>query len=306
MISIIVPVYNSELFLSECLDSIKKQTYKDFEVVLYNDGSTDNSKEICEKIVQEDNRFKYYEQKNQGPGTTRNNALKKASGDYICFVDSDDIVSEYYLERLYDAIVETDADISVCDLTRLSPSGFKILNKKPLILNKEDAITELIQERKLKNYSVCRLIKKDKIQNISFDTTKNEDVIFSLRLFKNINKTAVTDDKLYFYRINNQSITNQNNFDFEFNVLENYLKCNLILDNNEQIKINNNKIFNYAFRLYDKFYYSQKSNPLLISILREYTSYSDNKKFIFFVKHPQIYKIYKTVQKIYRKIRYKD
>ena len=148
MISIIVPVYNSELFLSECLDSIKKQTYKDFEAIIYNDGSTDNSKEICEKIVQEDNRFKYYEQKNQGPGTTRNNALKKASGDYICFVDSDDIVYEYYLERLYDAIVETDADISVCDLTRISPSGFKILNKKPLILNKEDAITELIQDKK--------------------------------------------------------------------------------------------------------------------------------------------------------------
>lgn len=306
MISIIVPVYNSELFLSECLDSIKKQTYKDFEAIIYNDGSTDNSKEICEKIVQEDNRFKYYEQKNQGPGTTRNNALKKASGDYICFVDSDDIVYEYYLERLYDAIVETDADISVCDLTRISPSGFKILNKKPLILNKEDAITELIQERKLKNYSVCRLIKKNKIQNITFDTTKNEDVFFSLRLFKNINKTAVIDDKLYFYRINNQSITNQNNFEFEFNVLENYLKCNEILDNNEQIKINNNKIFNYAFHLYDKFYWQQKSNPLLISILREYTSYSDNKKFIFFAKHPIIYKMYKTIQKLYRKIRYKE
>lgn len=306
MISIIVPVYNSELFLSECLDSIKKQTYKDFEAIIYNDGSTDNSKEICEKIVQEDNRFKYYEQKNQGPGTTRNNALKKASGDYICFVDSDDIVSEYYLERLYDAIVETDADISVCDLTRLSPSGFKILNKKPLILNKEDAITELIQERKLKNYSVCRLIKKDKIQNITFETTKNEDVIFSLRLFKNIDKTAVIDDKLYFYRINNQSITNQNNFDFEFNVLENYLKCNEILDNEEQIKINKKKIFNYAFRLYDKFYWQQKNNPLLISILRENTSYSDNKKFIFFAKHPIIYKMYKTIQKLYRKIRYKE
>ena len=236
MISIIVPVYNSELYLAECLESIKNQTYKDFEVVLYNDGSTDNSKKICERFLHKDNRFKYYEQENQGPGTTRNNALKKASGDYICFVDSDDIVSEYYLERLYDAIVETDADISVCDLTRLSPSGFKILNKKPLILNKEDAITELIQERKLKNYSVCRLIKKNKIQNITFDTTKNEDVFFSLRLFKNINKTAVIDDKLYFYRINNQSITNQNNFEFEFNVLENYLKCNKILDNEEQIK----------------------------------------------------------------------
>lgn len=306
MISIIVPVYNSELYLAECLESIKNQTYKDFEVVLYNDGSTDNSKNICERFLHEDSRFKYYEQENQGPGTTRNNALKKASGDYICFVDSDDIVSEYYLERLYDAIVETDAEISACDLTRVSPSYFKITDNTPLILNKEEAITELIQERKLRNYSYCRLIKKEKIQNISFDTTKNEDVFFSLRLFKNINKTVVIDDKLYFYRINNQSITNQNNFEFEFNVLENYLKCNEILDNEEQIKINKKKIFNYAFRLYDKFYWQQKNNPLLISILREYTSYSDNKKFIFFVKHPQIYKIYKTVQKIYRKIRYKD
>ena len=224
MISIIVPVYNSELFLSECLDSIKKQTYKDFEAIIYNDGSTDNSKEICEKIVQEDNRFKYYEQKNQGPGTTRNNALKKASGDYICFVDSDDIVYEYYLERLYDAIVETDADISVCDLTRISPSGFKILNKKPLILNKEDAITELIQERKLKNYSVCRLIKKNKIQNITFDTTKNEDVFFSLRLFKNINKTAVIDDKLYFYTV--QSLTHEKAFETH----ENSFRSRILLD----------------------------------------------------------------------------
>lgn len=306
MISIIVPVYNSELYLAECLESIKNQTYKDFEAIIYNDGSTDNSKEICEKIVQEDNRFKYYEQKNQGPGTTRNNALKKASGDYICFVDSDDIVSEYYLERLYDAIRETNAEISVCDLTRLSPDDFKISDNKPLILNNQDAVTELIKERKLKNYSVCRLIKKEKIQNISFDTTKNEDVFFSLRLFKNISKTAVIDDKLYFYRINNQSITNQNSFEFEFNVLENYLKCNEILDNEEQIKINKNKISNYTFRLYDKFYFQQKNNSLLINILKEYINYSDNKKNIFFVKHPLIYKIYKIIQKIYRRIRYRD
>ena len=93
MISIIVPVYNVEEYLEECLESICKQTYTDIEVVLVNDGSTDGSKEICEKYCRQDSRFKLINQENQGQSAARNNGVSFSTGEYITFVDSDDVIS---------------------------------------------------------------------------------------------------------------------------------------------------------------------------------------------------------------------
>ena len=100
MISVIVPVYNAEEYLEECLESIKNQTYTNIEVILVNDGSTDGSKEICEQYCEKDNRFKLVNQENQGQSVARNLGVAESVGQFIMFVDSDDVVRENIVEVL--------------------------------------------------------------------------------------------------------------------------------------------------------------------------------------------------------------
>ena len=117
MISIIVPVYNVEEYLEECLESIRKQTYQDIEVILVNDGSTDDSQAICEHICQTDKRFRLINQKNQGQSVARNHGVKESIGEYIMFVDSDDVVSLGLLEQLM-KYMSNGIDIVECDRTK--------------------------------------------------------------------------------------------------------------------------------------------------------------------------------------------
>lgn len=110
MISVIVPVYNVETYLEECLDSIQNQTYTDLEVILVNDGSTDGSQAICERYCQTDKRFRLMNQTNQGQSVARNNGVTASTGEFIAFVDSDDIILANYLETLMQHMGE-DVDI---------------------------------------------------------------------------------------------------------------------------------------------------------------------------------------------------
>ena len=100
MISVIVPVYNVEEYLEECLESIKRQTYTDIEVILVNDGSIDRSKEICERYCEKDSRFKLVSQENKGQSVARNLGMAESKGEFISFVDSDDVLKEDMLEQL--------------------------------------------------------------------------------------------------------------------------------------------------------------------------------------------------------------
>ena len=117
MISVIVPVYNVEKYLEECLDSIKNQTFNDIEVILVNDGSIDGSKEICERFCLQDSRFKLINQENQGQSVARNRGFKESRGQYIMFVDSDDVVKEDLVEVLF-SYMKADVDIVECKLTQ--------------------------------------------------------------------------------------------------------------------------------------------------------------------------------------------
>ena len=114
MSSIIVPVYNVEEYLEECLESIQKQTYTDIEVILVNDGSTDGSKEICESYCQMDSRFKLINQENKGQSAARNNGVSVSTGEYITFVDSDDVISSKYVEILNRYMTE-EIDLVECE-----------------------------------------------------------------------------------------------------------------------------------------------------------------------------------------------
>ena len=122
-ISIIVPIYNSEKYLKKCIDSIINQTKKELEIILINDGSTDNS----EKIIKEykDKRIKYIKNTNQGIGTTRNQGIKEATGKYLMFIDSDDYIENNACELLYNKAEKDNLDMVVCDFYREKEDGEK-------------------------------------------------------------------------------------------------------------------------------------------------------------------------------------
>lgn len=121
-ISVIVPIYNSARLLNKCLDSLAKQTFDDFEVLMIDDGSTDNSLEICQRYVAKDSRFRFFHQKHQGQSAARNYALKLATGDRISFVDSDDYVEAVYLQNLNEQMDKNNSDIATAPYFRLDIS----------------------------------------------------------------------------------------------------------------------------------------------------------------------------------------
>ena len=128
LISVIVPVYNVEKYLRPCVESILEQTYKNIEVILVNDGSTDKSKAICLELAEKDKRISFYEKANSGLSDTRNVGLEKATGDYILFVDSDDLLSFNAIESLYKLCKKYNADIaveSICHFTDGEEPDFK-------------------------------------------------------------------------------------------------------------------------------------------------------------------------------------
>lgn len=122
LVSIVVPIYNVELYLTKCLDSLIKQTYQNIEIILVNDGSTDNSKQICLEYVNKDKRIKYIEKKNGGLSDARNVGIDNANGNYLVFVDSDDYVNVNFISNLYLNLKETNSDISVCSFKKVSDS----------------------------------------------------------------------------------------------------------------------------------------------------------------------------------------
>ena len=114
-ISVIVPVYNADLYIKDCIESILRQSFRDFELILVDDGSLDRSGEICDAYEKKDSRIRVIHQTNQGQAAARNHAIKIAKGEWVCFVDSDDLIHPNMLKSLLHAAIETGSNISACD-----------------------------------------------------------------------------------------------------------------------------------------------------------------------------------------------
>ena len=209
MISIIIPVYNAEDYLSECLESVRKQTYKDFEVICINDGSVDSSKEICESFASSDNRFLCITQRNQGVSAARNRGLDEARGDYVCFIDSDDVVDTLFLETLIKD--SPGSDLVICDYTRkwselgqgLGNNHLKKYTPNKLIY---DVVFEQIKHPNIVCFFYNRAIIESNYIRFTVGCVRNEDYEFYMRyLVACINPVVVTDYIGYYYRQNNNS-----------------------------------------------------------------------------------------------------
>lgn len=214
LISIIVPVYNVKKYLPKCLDSIVNQTYKNLEIILVDDGSIDNSGDICDEYAKQDIRVKVIHKENGGLSDARNKGLDIAKGEYIGFVDSDDYIDEDMYEYLYNFAVENNLEVAMCASCNVYQN--KIIypkNFESIILDKKEKIIENIFINPFGGaaVSVCsKLFKYDVIKNIRFDVGKtSEDVYFLLKWIANTNKFGRCDKVKYYYVQRGESITHQ-------------------------------------------------------------------------------------------------
>ena len=202
MVSVIVPIYNVEEYLEECLESIRNQTYTNIEVILVNDGSTDGSKEICERFCLQDSRFKLINQENQGQSVARNRGFKESIGQYIMFVDSDDVINTNVLEVLL-PYMKPDVDIVECGMTRDKESFF--LNKIPTTVfegNSKEAILNCIAFRTVKFCAFTKLYRREIVEKIPFlEGYIYEDVFTGINYLNHIRKIIVIDYIGYYYRV---------------------------------------------------------------------------------------------------------
>lgn len=212
MISIIVPIYNAELYLFDCLESIASQSYPDFEVLCINDGSTDNSELICRKFSETDQRFKFFSQQNAGVSAARNMALSYAVGDYICFVDSDDVISPDHLKTFMELI--SGYDIAVTGYTRNRASLGTAASKK-LQFGAKQYIKNIINEAIIHPQIVCMLYRRDVIKNANLRFTvgcvRNEDAEFFTKYLANVETVNSSDYVGYYYRENETSAVHKFN-----------------------------------------------------------------------------------------------
>ena len=135
-ISVIIPIYNVEKYLEKCIDSVLAQTYRNIEIILVDDGSTDKCADICDSYLKKDSRVKVIHKVNGGLSSARNAGLDIAEGDFISFVDSDDFIEKEMLEKLYEALMEADADMAVCNFRWIDTNGARIAKQSKIVITK--------------------------------------------------------------------------------------------------------------------------------------------------------------------------
>ena len=225
LISIVIPIYNAEKYLEECLNSIKNQTYKNIEVIMVNDGSKDDSETICKRFSEDDARFRYFTKVNGGVSSARNLGLDNVKGDYITFIDVDDWIAEKHLELLINSIKKTNSDIGVSSYKEFNNKDtyyIRVYTKqeKNLLnfekMNRDEFLTlfpKLMSTNVCFNNAVSKLFRKDLVKNLRFDTSikYGEDLDFYFRLYLNVDSISYVNELTYVYRIHGDSTTSNFN-----------------------------------------------------------------------------------------------
>lgn len=212
LISVIVPVYNVAEYLPECVDSIISQTYTNLEIILVDDGSTDDCPRICDAYASKDSRIRVIHKENGGLSDARNAGLDICTGEWIGFVDSDDFIAPNMYQQLYKAAVSQNADIAVCQSVRYENGNFINSNKdkKKEVLHSKSEMINCMFCGGGQTISVClKLYKADVFVDIRFPKgLTNEDAFIILDVLDKSSCMAIIPEALYFYRIRSASITN--------------------------------------------------------------------------------------------------
>lgn len=306
LISVIVPVYKTEKYIRRCLDSLINQTYKNLEIIVVDDGTPDDAGRICDEYAKSDTRMKVIHQDNAGQSVARNNALKVATGEYYCFVDSDDYIALNMIERLCELLEINDSDISMVSYKTFEgdrADNNDILNDDNNTVSLMDNL-EMIKNIHMVNdelYVVMwgKLFKRELFDNIEFPAGRIcEDLYVLYHIYDKATKTVYSNEKLYYYYRGNVSSStysiNQKFYDDVFWVLESEI---------EYMDVNHPELKAYPRRTYMYWIVDlckKKGGFVAIGELKKYykrykTLYKESKEmkkekfFTFFYYMPSLY-----------------
>ena len=211
LISIIIPVYNVQEFLEKCVNSVSSQTYRNIEIILVNDGSKDDSGDICETLANQDDRISVIHQKNEGLSDARNTGTKAAHGDYLFYLDSDDYLSRDCLESLHNAILAQDAEVAQTNFY-YDYTDYLLynnnLNGKDKVYTREEAMHLLIKQKVIKNFTWGKLIRADIAKKNLFPKGKYfEDTFWKFHIIHECAKYAVLAEPRLYYLQRSRSIS---------------------------------------------------------------------------------------------------
>ena len=256
LISIIVPIYNAALTLKRCIDSIRNQTFSHLEIILVNDGSTDNSLDICNSYKVTDNRITVIDKINSGVSEARNDGIRKSSGKYLLFVDADDYIDLDYVETLYSKLSQYKVDIVVSNAINFNSSGvLKSIDtvKHDTVLNNFEMFKELFSEESF--HSVCwgKLFARDAIREVIFDKQMRiaEDFKFINDVFGNVNKALIIPERKYHYLIRDGSATRSG---FDAGWVDEIKFCREIINKHKDTSLEKYAVKRYMRVLIDSLY----------------------------------------------------
>ena len=229
-ISIIVPVYNAAAYLQNCIQSISNQTFKSIEIIVVNDGSTDNSVEIIKSLQIKDARIKLLDGPNKGVSYARNLGLKTAKGEYVGFVDADDWIEPNMFEKLHKLMQNENADLSICNILVHETNGdskvrLRLKNDLLEINQNGNDVFQMMMDFEFDYANWNKLYRKSIIEKYQICFRIGmliwEDLLFNLEYVQHTNRVLVTDSVFYHYRVHTQSVMQQTSINkiFQFNML---------------------------------------------------------------------------------------
>ena len=210
MVSIIIPIYNSANYLQRCLDFVVHQTYNDWELILVDDGSVDDSKSLCDKEAESDGRIRVLHQNNQGASIARRNGIREAQGEWLTFVDSDDIIENDYIERLFHAVQQFHVKVAACDqIQHIEGTDVVVEKDKESILLDEKELHDRFFKYQFWGFW-GKIYHKSVFKDVYFPSyTINEDYVVMAQLFDRYKQIAYVPMGLYHYMIHSDSLSHQ-------------------------------------------------------------------------------------------------
>lgn len=222
LISIIFPMYNVERFVKKSLESVMQQSYQNIEIIIVNDGSTDNGFEICEELAKSDSRIILLEQKNQGLSAARNTGIDYANGDYLMFVDSDDWLHKDIISILYKDILDNNVELAMCSFKKVNKNYTENnIEKKGLeVISPKSAIQRMLLGEWWSAWA--KLYKKNIFKALRFPVGRNnEDYAILVKVFEQCNQVSYNHIELYYYLTRENSITTSNLNERKFDEVQN-------------------------------------------------------------------------------------
>lgn len=209
LVSIIIPCYNVEKYIEECLESIQNQTYSNIEIICVDDGSKDKTTRLIAEMQKTDTRIKLHSTNRKYAGGARNKGLNIASGKYITFIDSDDVVSEKYIEYLYELLKDSNASISTCDIEFFytEPEKNNIQEELKEYTNKKEIFKDLFLFKNITNSVTCKLFCREIFDDLRFkEEVIYEDINIIADILERADKIVCSKKQLYYYRQRETSI----------------------------------------------------------------------------------------------------